>query len=108
MSFVIAFGAPVGGVILSLELFCDNFEMYNLMKSFLASGIAYFSYELTSKYFTIKNIDSIFPNQTDSTFKIGLDSVILFLGEGIFIGILATIFLYFHASYLEYKKNSNS
>lgn len=108
VSFVIAFGAPIGGVILSLELFCDNFDMHNLLKSFLAAGIAFFYYEVSSRFFNLKNIDSIFPNPTNDIFTIDLDDVTLFLGLGIFVGLVASFFLFIYTTYLEFRKDQKS
>ena len=56
VGMVIAFGSPVGGVILALELFSANFNVSNLFRSFISGTIAYFFYELLKNYFLIPSI----------------------------------------------------
>ena len=53
---VIAFGAPIGGVILGLELFSANFNISNLFKSFVGGTISYFFFELLKNIFNIPTI----------------------------------------------------
>lgn len=62
VALVIMYGSPIGGVILTLELFGDNFEMHNLLKSFFASTISYFFQIFFYNLFNFKNIDEIFAN----------------------------------------------
>lgn len=108
MSLVIAYGAPIGGVILALELFSDNIEMHRLLKTFFASTIAYFFYTILNNIFYFQNIDGIFENQKMSSLKIDYRETPLFIGCGVFCGSIASMFLFLYTYFLGKKLKSHS
>lgn len=108
VSLVIAFGSPIGGVILTLELFGDNFEMHNMLKSFFASTISYFFYTIINNHFKFKNIHEIFVNPAIDTHIVNYWETPLFIGCGVFCGGIASIFLFIYTYFLQIKAMSKS
>lgn len=84
---MIAFGTPIGGVILGLELFSANFNVSHLFESFVCSTFAYFFFMLLKNYFEIFTVD------IQAELFVDKEELVLFAFLGLLLGGLASIFL---------------
>ena len=98
VGIVIAFQAPIGGVVLGIELVSSNFEVGNLFKSFICSTISYFFSTLLTNVF---NINYIKKHNLEIFY---VQDIHLFILLGLTIGFIGSLFLNLYTKFIKFKQ----
>ena len=97
---VIVFGAPIGGIIFTIETIATNFQASHIFKSFVGSTVSFFCYVVLDRVFGIQNMEPM----SRSEFK--EFELYHFAILGLLIGLLTTLYLNIFGRYLVFKRNT--
>lgn len=97
---VIVFGSPIGGVVFAIELISSNFQVSHLFKNFVGAAVSFAFYVILSDFFFIESMP------IRKNFEYYPHDLQYFVLEGLFMGMLSSIYLFLFAKYLMFKRAS--
>jgi H+/Cl- antiporter ClcA len=98
---VCTFGAPYGGILISVELCASVYLLSNLFKAYVCGTVAFFVYQqfhMYEGYFDDYKKEPLINKYTDSTFH--------FIILGIIVGYLGSFLVFLSAKLIEMKNSS--
>ena len=98
------FGAPIGGVLFSIELTTHIYNIYNLWKAFFASFVAVILFKGLQFYNKVKLFDADGEHFYRSHSTIGLNAeAISYLVLSIILGLFGCLFIWLMKNFLTFK-----
>lgn len=99
------FGAPIGGVLFSLELTTNFYNIFNLWKSLFAATIAVIIFKSFKLYGFIELFNASGHHFYKGSYKIGLNHELpFFIIMAIFMGLLGSFYIFIHRIYCKMKR----
>eukprot|EP01135_Chromosphaera_perkinsii_P002770 Nk52_evm138s226 gene=Nk52_evmTU138s226 len=97
------FGAPIGGVMFSIEVTSTYFAVRNYWRGFFGAVVAAFLYQTLSAYDSSKRkITALFTTDFDK-FPFDFEELFVFALVGAFLGLCGPLFVYSHRKFVEFN-----
>eukprot|EP00126_Sphaerothecum_destruens_P006428 Sdes_comp19346_c2_seq1m10570 len=98
------FGAPIGGVMFSIEVTATYFAVRNYWRGFFGAVVGAFLYQLFAIFDSKKRkITALFTTNFDK-FPFDFLEITLFAALGLVLGLIGALFVYIHASLFSFHQ----
>ena len=107
-SMAVCFGAPIGGVIFSLELFKESIHLGSIYWNFLSATLSVIFNSIFCYFIDFKNISDLLSTWKQTPLWFEMHHLPLFFILGILISCLGSLFLNFYSKFLRFRQSTTN